>query len=117
MTDKDAKFSSDAAQTAYLWCQRDQYGTAEKAVQALARRKSANGRSREQCKHAFDVGLRVVKATAAEVDTLGLKHSSEHEARRAEEKIRRRVAELVPEADTEMVQYALGMMFWMPLMR
>jgi hypothetical protein len=116
MTHTDAKFRSDAAQTAYLWYQRDQYGTVEKAVQALARRQSAKGRSRDECKHAFDVGLRVVQATAAEVDSLGLKYSSEEAARRTEEEIRNRVANLVPEADAEMLQYAMGMMFWMPLM-
>ncbi|MBN1610086.1 MAG: hypothetical protein JW940_25900 [Polyangiaceae bacterium] len=111
-------FLQDAAQTAYLWSCRNCYGNRNSAVKALLKRKSAEGRHLSECQIAFDVGLRVVTRTQEAVSRIpSLEYLPDEEARRIADEMVLDVRRAVPESTPEMVDYAMGMLFWMPITR
>jgi hypothetical protein len=108
----------DAAQTACLYRYRSCYGTRASAVKALLERKSAEGKHLGDCEKAFEVGLRVVTQTKQAVSRIpSLEHLPKEEACRLAEGITLEVRRAVLESTPEMVDYAMGMFFWMPSMR
>jgi len=112
------KFLVDAIQTAYLWRHREHYGTRDAAIRALHKRRSAKGLKISECEQAFDVGFSVVVGTENIIKKLqNSKYLSEADAKRVAIEISGEVRRSIPECSAEMVEYAIGMLFWMPLMR
>ncbi len=112
------KFLVDAIQTAYLWRHRDYYGTRDAAIRALSKRRSAKSLKISECEQAFDLGLSVVIETEDIIKKMpNTKYPSETEAKSIAAEIASNVQRSIPECPTEMVEYAIGMLFWMPLMR
>jgi hypothetical protein len=111
-------FLIDATQTAYLWSCRGYYGQRSGAVQALLKRKSAKGKIMEEGEKALEVGLRVIARTRESVSRIPSPELLPiDEARRVSAGIALEVRRAVPESTAEMVDYAIGMFFWMPIMR
>jgi hypothetical protein len=115
---KEARFFVDATQTAYLWSHRKLYGTRSSAIRALRKRRSATGKTLADCENAFEVGLAVVAATARGVSKVpDLPYLSRVDSIRTAERIAAKVRRAVSTSTSEMVDYAMGMLFWMPIMR
>jgi hypothetical protein len=111
-------FLTDATQTAYLWSCRNYYGKRTSALKALLKRKSAKGKHMDECVKAFKVGLKVIVKTREAVSRIpSPEYLPDEEARLISDDIARKVRRAVPESTAEMVDYALGMFFWMPIMR
>ncbi|HBA71955.1 MAG: hypothetical protein A2X82_03095 [Geobacteraceae bacterium GWC2_55_20] len=112
------KFLVDAIQTAYLWRHSDFYGQHDAAIRALSKRHSAKGLNISECEQAFNLGLSVVIEAEDIINKMpNTKYPSETEARSVAAEIASNVQQSIPECPTEMVEYAIGMLFWMPLMR
>jgi hypothetical protein len=84
----------------------------------LSKRGSAKGLKHSECEQAFDLGLSVVIETEKIIKTLpNTKYTSETEAKSIAAELAYNVQRAIPECPTEMVDYVIGMLFWMPLMR
>lgn len=116
MTKDDNKLLVDATQTAFLWRYRRQYGSRAQAIRALTKRRSAEYKISSECETAFEIGLAVVKATEYEISLFCDEPQSKTELMERAEAIYRAVKKSFPEAPEEMINYALGMLLWMPLM-
>jgi hypothetical protein len=113
-----SRFLVDAIQTAYLWRHRGYYGSRDVAIRALSKRRSAEGLKISECEQAYDLGLSVFIETEDIFKIMPKrKYPSETEARSVAAEIASKVQRTIPECPTEMVEYAIGMLFWMPLMR
>jgi hypothetical protein len=111
-------FLVDAAQTAYLYSCRNFYGTRSAAVKALHKRKSAQGKELGECEQAFDIGLTVIDKTREVLSSMPPpEHLPDEDAQRFAESIVLEVRRALPDSRREMIDYAMGMLFWMPLMR
>jgi hypothetical protein len=117
-TSSTVRFLIDATQTAYLWSRRNYYGDRNSAIRAFCRRQSAKKKKSMECKNAFNLGLAVVNAVENKILKLTLLRSlSERDAKRIADKISSDVQRSIPESKVEMVEYAIGILFWMPLQR
>jgi|GEM_PF-4889670 len=112
------RFEVDAIQIAYLWNRRGDYKAREHAIRALRNRRSGAGKSIADCESIFDVGVTILKKVAKAVPaSSSLKKLSAVEEKKIADKISSEVLETVSKSTPEMVDYAIGMLFWMPLMR
>jgi hypothetical protein len=112
------KFLVDATQTAYLWHHRKYYGTRKSAILALGKRRSATGRQFSECESAFNLGLEVITDTDNIISRLTSNlRLTKAEAKHIADKITTEVLQSNPEFAPEMVDYAINVLFWMPLIR
>jgi hypothetical protein len=112
------QFLKDATQIAYLWTERGCYGSRAGALRALRRRRSAAGTSGADRENALERGLAVIAMTSKLIpDGPSLVRLSEADAGRLADDVSRKVRMAIPGSTSEMVDYALGMMLWMPVRR
>jgi len=71
-----------------------------------------------ECEQAFDLGLSVVIETESAIKKRqGRVSLLEAEAKRVATEIAFAVRRSIPDCSAEMVEYAIRMLFWMPMMR